>query len=67
MVFDDIKDKLHPSIMKDIDKYDQTVRLLYKGKQKLTVNDMLRPFLPFEINNRCLKSIQYHHKKHDPH
>jgi hypothetical protein len=34
-VLDDIKDSLHPSIMKDIDKFDDTMKQIYKGKTNL--------------------------------
>eukprot|EP00347_Sterkiella_histriomuscorum_P017404 403349507 len=63
MVYDDIKDQLHPSITQNLDKYDQTMKLLFKGKDKIEVKDLLRPFEPWEVNPRCLKSIQYAHKK----
>ena len=62
-VYDDIKKDLHPSITENLDKYDSTMRLLFKGKTKIEVSDLLRPFADWEVNPRCLKSIQYVHKK----
>ena len=49
-VLDDIKDSLHPSIMKDIDKFDKTFKLLYKGKDKVDVKELLKPLNPWEVN-----------------
>lgn len=63
VVFDDIKDQLAPSILEGLDTYGETMKLLYKGKKKLTIQDLLRPLEPWEVNHRCLKSIQYHHNQ----
>ncbi|CDW81992.1 UNKNOWN [Stylonychia lemnae] len=62
-VYDDIKDTLHPSITQNLDKYDQTMKLLFKNKDKIEVSDLLRPLEAWEVNPKCLKSIQYVHKK----
>ena len=58
-VFDDIREHLHPSILEGLDGYDTTMKLLFKGKTKIEVKDLLKPLEPWEINQRCLKSIQY--------
>ena len=62
-VLDDIKDKLHPSIMEGLKEFKKTYNLLYKGKKEVTVDDLLRPLEDWEVNKKCLRSIQYHHKK----
>lgn len=58
-VLDDIKDTLHPSIMEDIDNYDETMKLLYKGREKKNYKELLRPLNPWEVNLRCLRSLEH--------
>jgi hypothetical protein len=49
--------------MKDIDKFDETFKLLYKGKDKVKVKELLRPLEPHEVNHHCLRSIEHKHDK----
>ncbi|CDW84108.1 UNKNOWN [Stylonychia lemnae] len=62
-VYDDIKKDLHPSIIDGLDQYGKVMDLLYKGKDKLEVSDLLKPYESWQINHRCLKTIQYKHIK----
>ena len=42
------------------------MHLLYKGKEKSDYKELLRPLNPWEVNKRCLRSIEYKHDKHYP-
>ena len=42
------------------------MHLLYKGKEKQDYRELLRPLNPWEIDTRCLRSIEYKHKKEYP-
>ena len=37
--------------------------LLYEGRSKIEMKDLLRKLEDWEVNPRCLKSIKYKHKK----
>ena len=37
--------------------------LLFKDKTKIELEDLLRPLEKWQVNPRCLKSIQYVHNK----
>jgi hypothetical protein len=39
------------------------MKLLFNGKERLTIPELLRPLENWEINEHCLRSIKYHHKK----
>jgi len=49
-VLDDFVDKLHPSIMEGIEGFEKTFQLMFKGKSKITVADLLRPREDWEMN-----------------
>ena len=49
-VYYDIKNQLHHTITDDLDKYDETMKLLYNGKTKVSVQEILKPLEPWESN-----------------
>ncbi len=62
-VYDDIKSDLHPSITTGLEKFGPVMEMMYRGvsKDKVKMDDLLKPLEDWQVNMRCLKTLQYKH------
>lgn len=60
-VLDDLKEQCPEWLMQAIEKNTENIKFLYENR------DVDQPLQKWEVNQRCFKSIRYHHqKKHQP-
>lgn len=64
-MLDDFRGKLHPNLVNNMDKYEATYRMQYNiapgSKDKVSVDNILKPKEPWETCAKCLKSLRYKH------
>ena len=59
---DDLKPRLVKEIYEDLDSFKKVFKMIFHSLDP-PVKDLMRELKPHEINDRCLKSISYKHKK----